>query len=427
MKFNPFRPNSIVGPGMFAGRIDEILTIEHGFFQTKNENPLHFIIEGERGIGKSSLMFWTELYARGQVHPDNQSCNFLVISGELKETMQLNDIVQLIVSKLRRELERQDPVITAGKKIFDVVKRFEAFGVKYKESSNESKEYTLIDDLADMLNDAINSQFLCDGIVILFDEADKPAASAHLGLLCKSLTERLTKINCNRVSIGLAGLPELIGKLEESHASSPRVFETLNMQPLTMEESARVINSGLREANEKSKSETKISDDALASICQLSEGYPHFLQQFAYCAFAEDSDGTIDMNDVVTAMYRENGALHQLGRKYFENKIFVDIRSENYRRVLMAMANHGDKWVDRKDIKDEAGVSETTVNNALNALKAKKIILHSDRVRGGYRIPTKSFAVWLKAFGSMSGRAGNLPEVTWAHLVGDGPEAGEDM
>jgi hypothetical protein len=48
MKFNPFRPNSIATDDLFQGRMDEMLFIEKSLFQTKNGNPQHFLIEGER-------------------------------------------------------------------------------------------------------------------------------------------------------------------------------------------------------------------------------------------------------------------------------------------------------------------------------------------------------------------------------------------
>ena len=65
IKFNPFRPNNLVHPGMFRGRYKELISLEKSIFQTKNGNPHHFIIEGERGIGKSSLMLYLEFVAKG--------------------------------------------------------------------------------------------------------------------------------------------------------------------------------------------------------------------------------------------------------------------------------------------------------------------------------------------------------------------------
>lgn len=85
MKFNPFRPGSIVGPGMFAGRIDEIKDIEKYLFQTKHGNSQSFLVIGERGIGKSSLMLFAEHVARGNVTFNlDEKLNFLVLSLELK-------------------------------------------------------------------------------------------------------------------------------------------------------------------------------------------------------------------------------------------------------------------------------------------------------------------------------------------------------
>lgn len=83
MKFNPFRPNSIVAPGMFCGRYQEIRSVEQCLFQTKHGNPQHFLIEGERGIGKSSLMLFAEWMAKGQFQAERANkFHFMVISFE---------------------------------------------------------------------------------------------------------------------------------------------------------------------------------------------------------------------------------------------------------------------------------------------------------------------------------------------------------
>jgi len=67
LKYNPFQPNTMVAPGMFVGRLEEIDAIEQSLFQAKNGNPQHFLIEGERGIGKSSLLLLISGYAEGVV------------------------------------------------------------------------------------------------------------------------------------------------------------------------------------------------------------------------------------------------------------------------------------------------------------------------------------------------------------------------
>jgi hypothetical protein len=49
-RFNPFRPGSVVTPGMFAGRGAELNILEKALFQAKHGKPDHFVISGERGI-----------------------------------------------------------------------------------------------------------------------------------------------------------------------------------------------------------------------------------------------------------------------------------------------------------------------------------------------------------------------------------------
>ena len=58
MKINPFKPNYPVQPGMFIGRIKEVERLESQLFQTKAGQPTNFLITGERGIGKSSLLLY---------------------------------------------------------------------------------------------------------------------------------------------------------------------------------------------------------------------------------------------------------------------------------------------------------------------------------------------------------------------------------
>jgi hypothetical protein len=60
------------------------------------------------------------------------------------------------------------------------------------------------------------------------------------------------------------------------------------------------------------------------------------------------------------------------------------------------MADRMDGWAGRQEIIEKSGVKERIVDNALHALKERKIILANPRARGEYRLPTKSFAAWIK-------------------------------
>ena len=402
MKFNPFRPNNIVGPGAFAGRYDELECLERVMHQTKHGNPEHFLITGERGIGKSSLLFYTQIIADGSIETiKDQRFNFIVLSIELDDETTYARIVTKIGAELQREVAKHEKLREAAKAVWDFLSRWEVLGVKYenaglKERSPDQLLEELCHTIARTMESLKNEK---DGILILIDEADKPSAKAHLGAFGKLLTERLTKLKCNNVALGLAGLPRVFDRLKQSHESSVRIYRPLPLEVLKMDDRKSVVERGLAQAKEKNGYETRITADAMELICNLSEGYPHFIQQFAYSAFDKDEDNNIDVDDVKEGAFGKHGALEALASRYFNEWYFDQIGSDEYREVLKAMAAHQDSWVTKKQLRDatKSKIKESTLNNALTALKSKNIVLTQKRRQGVYKLPNRSFAVWIKS------------------------------
>jgi hypothetical protein len=400
-RYNPFRPGSIVTPGMFSGRYDELESMERALFQAKKGNPQHFLILGERGIGKSSLLYCIQLVADGAIDPfAGPRFHFLTVNVVLEPTTSYLDIIQKVGSELGRVVSRQKPATEFVKSTWDFLKRWEVMGVKYAEQKREPKPNELLDELVYTIEQTA-AQFGADfeGILILIDEADKPAPAANLGEFVKLLTERLMKRGCRNVCLGLAGLSTLLGNLRQSHESSIRIFEIHTLEPLLPDERIRVIDSGLKEAKEENGFEVTITEEAKNAISELSEGYPHFLQQFCYSAFNHDTDNEIDIKDVnASALHPEKGAIQQLGLKYFHELYFDQISSDEYRDVLRAMSEKLDGWVKKSEIRKTVNIKESTLTNAIAALKKRHIILLKPGVAATYRLPTRSFAVWIRAF-----------------------------
>ena len=398
LKYNPFRPNSIVRPGMFKGRYGEVSNIQQSLIQAKNGNASHFAILGERGIGKSSLLFLIEKLCSGQLPLfDGSKLNFLVLSMELESSDDNLGVIRKIGQCLRSSISELQKAKSSLNDIWTFLKGWEILGVKYNSQFENMDVHEATNQLAKALRDIIKTKEV-EGIALLIDEADRPPATANLGENIKLLTERLSKYDCDKVLIGLAGQQDLIEKLRSSHESSPRLFQVLDLQPLTYQERIEVLDAGISEANADGKSSVLFTDEAKNEIAALSEGYPHFLQQFAFCAFAEDSDNKIDTEDVNKSIFSESGALEQLGQMYFKDLYLNKIGSDDYRKVLQCMAQSMDEWVSRPDILEKTGLKEHTLTNAVRALKQRGVILSKDGSKGVYRLPTKSFAVWIKAY-----------------------------
>lgn len=406
LKFNPFRPNSLINPGIFKGRSKELNEIEKILFQTMHGNPQHFLLEGERGIGKSSLMLYVEALASGKIafqQQPNLKPTFLVISVELSAAMTAEDIIIEIARRFKDQVARHDHLKSAAKKAWELLSNWEILGVRYhKQQAPENDALEILNSFCERVAEFVKSTELkesgkVDGVIILVDEADKPEPTARLGEIVKLFAEKMTRLGRERVTIALAGLPVTLDKLKASHESSPRLFKVFSLGPLSIDDSIAVVQACLEEAEAKNGFKTPIEKNALDLLCTLSEGYPHFLQQFCYCAFDADSDNLISVDDVRQGTYGPQGALDQLGRKFFQELYFDQIGSEDYRTVLKVMAEHSDNWVTRTDLLSLAGLKDHTISNAIQALKNKNIILANENQKGSYRLPTRSFAAWIKA------------------------------
>ncbi len=410
MRNNPFRPNSPVNPGMFVGRLDDIRMLEQSLLQTRAESPCHFMITGERGIGKTSLLLYLRYLATGQIPLDGQKLNFLVVDLDTDSKTTQRGLVERITLQLDRLLGQSEPAKQFLKQAWSFLQRIRIMdsGIE-RHTRDQQGEEVLLDEFASSLadvgdrmcrGDGDGSLFQArhDGLLILIDEADNSSPELGLGSFLKLLLERLQKKDCNRVLVGLAGLPELRNRLYTSHQSSVRIFQELPLGRLTDPEVAQVIDICLERANTENEEKTTIDTDAKNSLVALSEGFPHFIQQFGFSAFGKDTDGTISKQDVQLSAFGAGGALETIGDRYYRHDYYNKIQQESYRQVLRIMADDLDGWVPRSKIAAQFKGKSSILNNAIKALRDRHIIWSKEGEKGVYRLQHKGFALWIKLY-----------------------------
>jgi len=406
-KYNPFRPNQPVYKGMFAGRYDEIDKIDKFLFQTREGNPSHILIHGERGIGKTSLLLLGNHFAKGEIAWGSDHHNFLPIYITIRPTTTLMDLATGISNQITRVLSNEEKALAFLKGSWSFLTRVQSsiISIVPKPNVPSSQEelidktiYSIVDTVKALTEDTAVSDLGLrtkkDGIVILIDEVDQASKSLDLGIFIKNLTEILVQEDANKVLLMLAGLTKARDILRESHESSLRLFEEFKLVPLSKEEVAHVINNGLKEAKERSIIVT-ISEGAIETIRQFSEGYPHFVQQIAYSAYDHDSDNNIDVKDVDYSMYCENGALDLIGDRYYKHLYYDKIKQDSYRQILDIMAQRFNDWVTKKEIEQQFSGKKTVLTNGIQALRERSIILSKKGSRGLYRLQWRGFAVWI--------------------------------
>lgn len=406
-KLNPFKPNSPVPTTMFAGRATEIFTLEKGLHQTRGANSTNFLITGERGIGKSSLMMLFKHLAQGDIETnDFGKFNFVTLNLVISDRTKLVTLIELIQRNLERELGKTDRVKSFLNETWKFVQRIRIMDSGIQRVEGTSEMDLLMDELASSLaqtcrtvRDAEFDETGKDGIVFLIDEADNACPDLRIGYFFKVLTELLQQHDCNHIMFVVAGLPEIVEKMAASHPSSPRIFSDMRIEELSFKDRKYVIDKGMEEASRQNNEETTITDSAKNQIASLSEGYPHFIQQFAYSAFEFNSDGEISEDDVLLGAFNRGGAIDAIGNRYYASAFHDKIKSDEYRQVLRIMAENLNAWIRKSEIRQKFTGDDNTLSNALQALTARKIILKNPSKMGEYRLQQKGFALWIKLFG----------------------------
>jgi len=404
MKINPFKPNSATHPGIFVGRIPEINKIETALIQTKANRTQSFLLLGERGIGKTSLLNYVKFISEGLIDIEKQNVNYLVIEIDIsKDTTQIA-LIKKIELSLKRKLAKTEKTKKLFGDIWNFISKIEAAGIKLNNNKEIDLEiffeefcYSLADTLNRITKSKTDEAFdsLFDGILIIIDEADNATPELDLGSFVKLLIERLQKEGTEKLLFGISGLPKTKEILLHSHPSSIRMFEELHLDRLKPDEVKRVITSMLMESTKLNGYETKITEEAANQLWEFSEGFPHFIQQYGYSAFEESDGAEITLVNVVSGAFKKNGALECIGNKYYHADYYNKIKAESYRKVLVIMGEHLDAWVTKKQIKAKFKGSDSILANALKALQDRNIVIPKPGSRGTYRLQDKGFAWWI--------------------------------
>ncbi len=326
MKFNPFRPNGPVEPSMFVGRVNEIRKLQSYLLQASFGNPTNFLIVGERGIGKTSLLNYIKATAENGIEFGTNQLKFLVVTTDIDTDTTQIGLTRKIQTGLREEANKYQVIKARLDRFWGFLQRVEISGSKINpEKESEDKEI-ILEEFAYWLADFVKETCTADleqknklfhGILILIDEVNQSSPSLAIGRYLKQLTERLERQGCRQIAFGLAGLPSSQKVLAQSHESSPRIFDQMGLEPLGDKEVLDFLDVCLSRSEKNSNITITAEEIVRNKIVSLSQGYPHFVQQLASSTFETDIDNHLDEEDLVNGLLCENGALIQIGKRYF--------------------------------------------------------------------------------------------------------------
>ncbi len=404
---NPFVPNSIVKPAMLAGRIDEIRIIEGILSQVKAGNPENFLIFGEPGIGKTSLLHYISALGRGDIQQaGGERFRFVVARIQLESHDDYGNIAIRIASGVEKALSQVQRARTVLKEVWEFLSRWKIMGVEYSRKG-DSGETDLVDNFVTALSSTVE-QFSrefrgVDGILILIDEAHRPSSDARLGDLLRyiqgQLAASLQVADCeNNVSMGAAGESTVLHKLGEANLSAPRMFRPVHLKHLDTDESVDAIRRALSRARESNKVPIEISVSAAEWIARLSGGHPYFLQAIGKEAFSVNDDNLIDDADVQKGAFGPGRALDQIGTVFFAPRLRSIAGNSMCMKLLGALVEHQNLEIGEEELLAAFGRDRRRAGAGLRQLEDVYLAVTMNKAGEGrlVRLQSEALRVWLK-------------------------------
>jgi hypothetical protein len=185
----------------------------------------------------------------------------------------------------------------------------------------------------------------------------------------------------------LTGLPTLFPKLVEARTYAERMFRVLFLQKLSQEESRAAITTPIAKAN----CPVRFTDDSIDLVCELSGGYPYFIQFIC----REVYDVFQQQHGMGTAKSVPTGAIiKKLDSDFFAGRwARATDRQRELLWVIANLPNHGAEFSVReivehsKQISSLKGFSSSHANQMLVSLSDAGLVYKNRYGRYSFAVP----------------------------------------
>ena len=328
---NPFVPGAGTPPPLLVGRDKLVHTAEIALSRAKNgRHGKSFVAVGLRGVGKTVVL------NKVRRHAEDNGFQVVYIEAQAEESL-----VALLAPQLRSILININRLSAAGDLADKALGSLRNFANALKISIGEiGIEF----DFASVAGQA-DSGNLANDLPELFVAVGKAAAEANTAVVIlvdeiqylpdpeiSALVMAIHRVNqygLPTVMIG-AGLPQILGKMGDAKSYAERLFDFPRVEALSRENSHKAIAEPAREQD------VVFLEPALDAIFALTEGYPYFLQEWAFVAWNAAEQSPIGL-DVIDAAKPE--AIRRLDESFF--RVRLERMTPRERQYMLAMAQLG--------------------------------------------------------------------------------------
>lgn len=404
---NPFNPNSIVTPPLFAGRGDQVLHILKKLAQVREGMPASFALQGDRGIGKTALAKII-MYAAEQNDPKLQNLRFLsgyyVVEKDQTFESALQASLNLMTDRMpdtviKRLTLRLGTFFKNGKFSFG------AFGanVGYDGASKEAEFLAIKDRAVSAFSNIIagideitEPDRKLDGVLIVIDEIHSLRDVDGAAQILRAIATTLDVNQQGKISFMVIGYADGIDRFFAGDPSARRHFDMIPLSVMSRNEAKEILTKGFQKIG------LTYDEDALDRNIDVAGGYPHSIQVIGHQLVDVDQDDHIGEDDWKQALQM---AAVELARKDFLEMYDFNGKGTLRETVLNILALSGPltkqqlrDYTDGKNIYTETCMGVLKKSGAVRELQDGTVTLHSMLFRASILIHLYTHANTNKVF-----------------------------
>lgn len=345
---SPFTPGRPVSVEDFIGRSHEFNLLDRALKQASTKGNENIFLTGERGIGKSSL---ADVLSKVAASRDK----FISAHCYLGPARDLDEACRIIVQQLIHENATSETLDKFRDVFGQYIRSLQIglLGVGVQIELNDPDRFrdlrlNFIPTLQALLARVADSR---KGVLLILDDINGLSSAPELALFLKSTVDSFTSLSKSfPFLLVLVGIEDRMADLTKSQPSIARIFDVVNLVPLSQEESREFFVKKFQSVG------TEVEDGALLTLTRYSGGLPVLMHEVGDAVYWQDDNNRVDHKDAVAGIIT---ASENVGRKYLKREVYQAIRSDVYHSILDRISKLPlDAPIRRKELLREATEAE---------------------------------------------------------------------
>jgi hypothetical protein len=389
---SPFYPGQPVPVELFVGRAAQIERIRtRGVQQVARGKPATFFVQGEYGIGKSSIAGYVLRLAERQhgllrIYANLGGADDLTgMAGAILEaTVRSGAFNPTTAEKIRNWLSKY-------------IGRQELFGLSLnldtlrQDAPNLATPFQMLNFLSEGLHRLKDAKV--KGVFLVLDEINGIAANPQFAHFIKGLVEQNAMADHPMpLLLMLCGVEERRRQMIENHPPVDRIFEIVDIEAMSEHEMKDFFSRSFSSVH------MSVEPEAMGILTRYSAGLPKIMHLVGDVAYWLDEDAVLTKGEAFRAVVE---AAEEVGKKYVDQQIYKALRSADYHSILDKIAKMGPDRMSFTRQEVAAGLTDSEKKKLGNFLQKMKRLngIRSGEVQGEYVFCVRMvrFYIWLQS------------------------------